>query len=100
MTEPAELLSLCWTRSTENFTEGAPREKGHTNKQWNKMMYNSKITGMGFYVPENVVTNDELTKMMDTSDEWIQERTGSRREDGSKKEAMKRLPPWARKLPK
>lgn len=39
-------------------------------------MYNSRITGMGFYVPDNVVTNDDLTKLMDTSDEWIQERTG------------------------
>ena len=28
------------------------------------------------YVPENVVTNDDLSKQMDTSDEWIQERTG------------------------
>ncbi len=39
-------------------------------------MYNSKITGLGFYVPDNIVTNEDLTKMMDTSDEWIQERTG------------------------
>ncbi len=39
-------------------------------------MYNSKIIGMGYYVPDNVVTNDDLSKMMDTSDEWIQERTG------------------------
>ncbi len=39
-------------------------------------MYNSKISGLGYYVPENVVTNDELSKVMDTSDEWIQERTG------------------------
>ncbi|MHA7832272.1 MAG: 3-oxoacyl-ACP synthase III family protein [Flagellimonas sp.] len=39
-------------------------------------MYNSKITGLGFYVPENVVTNDDLSKVMDTNDEWIQERTG------------------------
>lgn len=39
-------------------------------------MYNSKITGLGFFVPENVVTNHDLTKIMDTSDEWIQERTG------------------------
>jgi 3-oxoacyl-[acyl-carrier-protein] synthase-3 len=39
-------------------------------------MYNSKITGLGYYVPENVVTNDDLVKFMDTSDEWIQERTG------------------------
>lgn len=39
-------------------------------------MYNSKITGLGFYVPENVVTNDDLAKIMDTNDAWIQERTG------------------------
>ncbi|RSK40572.1 3-oxoacyl-ACP synthase III family protein [Mangrovimonas spongiae] len=39
-------------------------------------MYNSKIIGLGYYVPDNVVTNDDLTKLMDTSDEWIQERTG------------------------
>ncbi|RZJ70915.1 3-oxoacyl-ACP synthase III family protein [Flavobacterium sp.] len=39
-------------------------------------MYNSKISGLGFYVPENVVTNDDLSKIMDTNDAWIQERTG------------------------
>jgi len=39
-------------------------------------MYNSKIIGLGYFVPENVVTNDELSKLMDTNDEWIQERTG------------------------
>ncbi len=39
-------------------------------------MYNSKITGLGFYVPENVVTNEDLSKLMDTNDAWIQERTG------------------------
>ncbi|MCL5247005.1 ketoacyl-ACP synthase III [Cellulophaga sp. 20_2_10] len=39
-------------------------------------MYNSKITGLGHYVPENVVTNDDLSKVMDTNDAWIQERTG------------------------
>jgi len=39
-------------------------------------MYNSKITGLGYYVPENVVTNDDLSKVMDTNDAWIQERTG------------------------
>lgn len=31
---------------------------------------------MGFYVPDNIVTNDDLSKMMDTNDAWIQERTG------------------------
>jgi 3-oxoacyl-[acyl-carrier-protein] synthase III len=39
-------------------------------------MYHSKIAGLGFYVPENVVTNDDLSKIMDTDDAWIQERTG------------------------
>lgn len=41
-------------------------------------MFNSKIIGLGFYVPDNVVTNDDLARIMDTSDEWIQERTGIR----------------------
>lgn len=36
----------------------------------------SRITGLGFYVPETVVTNDDLTQYMDTNDAWIQERTG------------------------
>jgi 3-oxoacyl-[acyl-carrier-protein] synthase-3 len=31
---------------------------------------------MGKYVPENIVTNDDLAGIMDTNDEWIQERTG------------------------
>jgi len=39
-------------------------------------MPKSKIAGIGMYVPERVVTNNELTKYMETSDEWIQERTG------------------------
>lgn len=40
------------------------------------MLYQSKIAGLGSYVPENVVTNNDLSKVMDTNDEWIQERTG------------------------
>ena len=39
-------------------------------------MYNSKIIGLGHYVPDNVVTNDDLSKIMDTNDAWIRERTG------------------------
>jgi len=41
-------------------------------------MYHSKISGMGFFVPEHVVTNEDLSKLMDTNDAWIQERTGIR----------------------
>jgi 3-oxoacyl-[acyl-carrier-protein] synthase-3 len=36
------------------------------------------VTGLGCHVPERVVTNDELAKMVDTNDEWIRERTGIR----------------------
>jgi 3-oxoacyl-[acyl-carrier-protein] synthase III len=39
-------------------------------------MRKSHISGVGFYVPERVVTNFDLEKMMDTSDEWIRERSG------------------------
>lgn len=36
----------------------------------------SFIKSLGYYVPEKIVTNDDLTKYMDTTDEWIRERTG------------------------
>lgn len=39
-------------------------------------MNNAIIKGMGYYVPDNVVTNDDLASIMDTNDQWIQERTG------------------------
>lgn len=38
----------------------------------------SAITGVGSYLPEKIVTNDDLSKFVDTSDEWIVERTGIR----------------------
>src|SRR5689334_18210523 len=41
-------------------------------------MIRSKVAGIGMYVPKNVFTNQDLTKYMETSDEWIQERTGIR----------------------
>ena len=39
----------------------------------------SRIAGTGGYLPEKVVTNHDLEQMMDTSDEWIRERTGIKR---------------------
>lgn len=38
-----------------------------------------RIAGIGFEVPETVITNDDLTKIIDTSDEWIKTRTGIER---------------------
>jgi 3-oxoacyl-[acyl-carrier-protein] synthase-3 len=40
--------------------------------------FRASITGIGSYVPERVLTNGELSRMVDTSDEWIVERTGIR----------------------
>jgi 3-oxoacyl-[acyl-carrier-protein] synthase-3 len=39
-------------------------------------MMHSSIAGVGHYVPENIITNDYLSTLMDTSDAWIKERTG------------------------
>jgi 3-oxoacyl-[acyl-carrier-protein] synthase-3 len=39
---------------------------------------NARILGIGHHVPERVVTNHDLVHLMDTSDEWIQQRTGIR----------------------
>lgn len=39
-------------------------------------MIRAKIAGIGFYVPEHIYTNEDLSEYMDTSDEWIRERTG------------------------
>ena len=38
----------------------------------------TRIIGTGRYLPENIVTNDDLSKIVDTSDEWINSRTGIR----------------------
>ncbi len=54
--------------------------------------YNAKITGTGHFVPEKLLTNFDLAKMVDTSDEWIRTRTGmSVRHVASKDEAASDL---------
>jgi 3-oxoacyl-[acyl-carrier-protein] synthase-3 len=40
------------------------------------MMFRSQIVGCGAYLPERIVTNDELAARLDTSDSWIRQRTG------------------------
>ncbi|MBU2089788.1 MAG: ketoacyl-ACP synthase III [Alphaproteobacteria bacterium] len=42
------------------------------------MVYRSRLTGWGAYLPERIVTNDELARRIDTTDEWIVQRTGIR----------------------
>jgi 3-oxoacyl-[acyl-carrier-protein] synthase-3 len=48
-------------------------------------MFQSKIAGIGHYVPERVMTNNDLSQIMETSDEWIQERTGIKERRYAKK---------------
>jgi 3-oxoacyl-[acyl-carrier-protein] synthase-3 len=50
---------------------------------------NVSITGLGCYVPDRVLTNDELAELVDTSDEWITSRTGIKeRRIASQEQAM------------
>ncbi|MFN4320123.1 MAG: beta-ketoacyl-ACP synthase III [Aquificaceae bacterium] len=46
------------------------------------------IKGMGYYTPENVLTNFDLEKMVDTSDEWITTRTGIKERRIAKEESL------------
>lgn len=52
-------------------------EHGATRKRTDRMR--AGITALGAYAPEQVLTNSDLEEMMDTSDEWIQSRTGIKR---------------------
>ena len=45
-------------------------------------MIKSKIIGVGYYLPDNVISNKDLEEIMNTSDEWIRERNGIRKEVG------------------
>lgn len=51
---------------------GSRKDKGEVVTQPNR----AGIVGVGFYVPEKVLTNQDLEKMVETSDEWIRTRTG------------------------
>ena len=43
-----------------------------------QIQFRANITGAGSYLPETILTNDDIAKLVDTSDEWIQTRTGIR----------------------
>ena len=55
------------------------------------------ITGVGQYLPEYILTNDELSRMVDTNDEWIMSHTGIKTRHILKGEGIGRSPrqsPW------
>ena len=43
-----------------------------------QIQYNANITGAGSYLPKKILTNNDLEKLVETSDQWIQTRTGIR----------------------
>ncbi len=50
-----------------------------------------KITGTGSYLPERIITNDDLAKMVDTSDEWITQRVGIKERHVSENETAEQM---------
>ncbi len=57
---------------------GAQYPERSTVFQEDAVVQKSQVLGCGAYLPENIVTNDELAKRIDTSDAWIRKRTGIR----------------------
>lgn len=57
-------------------TTKAAKSLPHKRKRVAKPLYRSRITGTGHYLPEKRLTNADLEKMVETSDQWIRERTG------------------------
>ena len=55
------------------------------------MIY-SRIAGTGSYLPEKVMTNHDLEKLVDTSDQWIRERTGIEQRHNTRPAMRSRLP--------
>lgn len=57
-------------------TQPSPEAKAHDHIHADIHAKTALLTASGSYLPKRVVTNDELAKSLDTSDEWIQQRTG------------------------
>src|SRR5262245_27643193 len=54
------------------------KRQPRSNPRSHKTLRTVSIVGTGSYVPEKVLTNEDLSRMVDTSDEWITTRTGSK----------------------
>src|ERR1700733_670209 len=56
-----------------------PKVRAHARANYDRsIMIRARVIGCGTSLPSNIVTNDDLAKRMDTSDQWIRERTGIR----------------------
>src|SRR5579864_2299956 len=54
------------------------RRSTNSSRLLSEMAFRSQVVGCGAYLPERIVTNRELAERLDTSDEWIVQRTGIR----------------------
>ena len=61
-------------------------------------MLNAKISGIASYLPDYVLTNDELSRMVDTNDEWITTRVGIKERRILKKEVSEPVT-WPERQP-
>lgn len=61
-------------------------------------MLRSRIIGLGSFLPDRISTNDDMAKIVDTSDEWIVTRTGIRQRHSPMKECLHRI--WQQRPPK
>src|SRR5579872_4006750 len=55
------------------------KRKPHGPRAKHLTSYGASITGVGYYAPPGILTNEDLEKLVDTSDEWIVQRTGMKR---------------------
>ena len=57
-------------------------------------MYNSKIIGLGYFVPENIVTNNDLSKFMDTTMNGFKKGQGFKKDVGLILKQVRQLQQW------
>src|SRR5262249_13351308 len=65
------------------------KRQPRSNPRSHKTLRTVSIIGTGSYVPEKVLTNEDLSRMVDTSDEWITTRTGTKNRPIAKKDKTK-----------
>src|SRR5947199_10025093 len=67
-----------WKRSGTNWRSSTRCPSRSNRRRCNRapMTFRSQIVGCGAYLPERIVTNNELATRLDTSDAWIRQRTG------------------------
>src|SRR5690242_17426006 len=72
------LISAIENRTNSSHRRAPPTVPTSAKRTETRRMPRTAIVALGTHLPDRVVTNQELTRYMETSDEWIQQRTGIR----------------------